>query len=792
MKKHYHSLLIACISIISITAYAQPQPPRFYKPVMGGSSGGNEIVKSITGDNAGNVYVVGSFTSQNFTIGSFTLNNSSGSGTSDVFVAKYSPEGLVLWAKSAGGSQADSAVSIAKDISGNIYVTGTFSSSNITFGTTTLSNTSSNTNDIFIVKYDVNGNVKWAKKAGGASDDNVTDIAIDINNNVFITGNFTSASLTFGTSTLTNAGANDIFYTKYDTSGAVQWAHSASSSFDEYAKAITADASGNCFITGSFVGPSLTFGTITLTDNGNENLYITKVNSAGTVVWAHQMGSTASDKGTDVMTDVSGNVFLTGSFSSATMSDDASSFTLTNNIPGKFDIFTVKYTSAGTVAWAKSVGGNGDELASTINIDACGYIYVCGSFNSSGTITFGGTVLYDTTSTSNALMLLKYDGSGNTLWGKQVISTGGNQGTAVSTSFNNNVIVAGYTSSANVYLDGNHIANSDASGTTNDYFLTKVQTTATDVYVFVTNSASAPINFGKVYLFARQTNYQYLHPQDSVTLSGTNIAHFSKVLNLNYFVKVIADTTNYHTQYVTTYNGNKTLWDSIVTWPHNCNANDSIYITMASNSNNSSTGHGKISGKVTKGSGYAGISGMGVHPKTIGDPVPGIDIKIGHNPGGGQMVTNTTTDINGQYTFNNINVGDYKVYVDIPGLGRDSTYNISVTSIDTIFTQKNYIADSNKVYIDIVTGVPLNNTDGFISIAPNPFHEETTITLPPSNNHQPTTIRIMDIVGNEIKSVIVTESKSYILERGNMNAGIYFVQIITSEREIINKKIVIQ
>ena len=790
MKKTYHLILIAFLSIISINAYSQV--PRFYRPVMGGSSSGNEIVKGIIGDNAGNVYVVGTFTSTSFTLGGFTLTNN---GSSDVFIAKYSNEGLVLWAKSAGGAGADSATSIATDNAGNLCVTGYFNSASITFGTTILTNASAGTNDIFIVKYDISGNVTWAKRAGGTGNDNANDIAVDVNNNIYITGGFTSATLPFGSTTLTNSnsGTKDIFYAKYDNSGAVLWAHNAGDVLDDEAEAITVDAAGSVYITGSFASGSFPFGgNAPLTNAGNGiNIFIAKINQAGTAVWSTSFGSSAYDKGKDIIADNSGNIFITGSISSGTVFFGSS--TLTNNgTAGTYDAFIAKCDTAGTPAWAHNVGGTGDELASAINTDASGYVYVCGSFNSPAGITVGSSILYDTTSTSNALMLLKYDGAGNALWGKQVISTGGNQGTAVSGNISNNVIVAGYTSSPVLYLDGNHVINSNTGGTTYDFFLAKVQTTATDVYVFTTNAAAAPINYGKVYLYARQTNYRYLHPQDSVTLNGNNIAHFASVLNLTYFVKVIADSMHYSNQYVTTYNGNKNLWDSIVTWPHTCSTNDSIYITMSVNTNNPLIGHGKITGRVTKGYGYASFSEVGNLPKNIGDPVPGIDIKAGHNPGG-QMVTNTTTDNNGVYTFTNIDPGNYKIYVDIPGLSRDSTYNVNVTTTDTIFTQRDYIADSNHVYIDsTLTAIPLNKNEYGVIIAPNPFNYSTTITLPLSDKQHPFTIKIIDILGNEIKSIIVSESKEYILEKGDLSSGIYFVQIILPEKYILNRKIVVQ
>ena len=788
MKKTYHLILIAFICIMSINAFSQV--PRFYRPVMGGSSSGNEIVKSIVGDNAGNVYVAGTFTSTSFTLGGITLTNNGGS---DIFIAKYSNEGLVLWATSAGGLGADTVTGIATDNAGYLYITGYFNSSSITFGTTTLTNASAGTNDIFIAKYDISGNATSAVRAGGTGNDNANAITIDLNNNIYVTGNFTSSSFQFGsTSALSLVGTQDIFYAQYNTGLTALWSNSAGGFMGiENAKGIAADASGNIFITGGFNAGSFTLGTFSLTQQSDYDIYVTKINSAGTVLWANSLGGAGTDIGTGIITDVSGNVFITATYSSTNLTDGNTIMQVSTNSGGK-DIVTVKYNNSGTLVWAKRIGGSGDEIANAINTDACGYIYVCGSFNSPGNITVGPTTLNDSTSTSNALMLLKYDGTGNALWGKQVISAGGNQGTAVSGNISNNVIVAGYTASTNVYLGGNHIANSDASGTTYDFFLAKVQTTATDIYVFTNNAAAAPINYCKVYLYARQTNYRYLHPQDSVILSGSNIAHFASVLNLTYFVKVIADTMHYSNQYVTTYNGNKNLWDSIVTWPHTCSTNDSIYITMTANTNNPSIGHGKIIGRVTKGYGYASFGAIGNQPKNLGDPIPGIDVKIGRNPGG-QMVTNTSTDNSGQYTFNNIDTGNYKIYVDIPGLNRDSTYTVIVSATDTIFAQRDYIADSNHVYIDsTLTAVPLNNNEYGVIIAPNPFHYYTTITLPLSDKQHPITIRVLDILGNEVRNLQVSETKEYILENGNMSAGIYFVQIITPERNLINKKIVVQ
>jgi hypothetical protein len=134
-----------------------------------------------------------------------------------------------LWSNSAGGSLEDLVNSICTDDSGNVYVTGYFKSTTITFGTTTLINADNTgyTNDIFIVKYTPNGTVLWATSAGGTNIDEGTSLATDVNGNVYVTGYFYSPTITFGTTTLTNVGIGDIFIAKYDGAGAVLWAKSA-------------------------------------------------------------------------------------------------------------------------------------------------------------------------------------------------------------------------------------------------------------------------------------------------------------------------------------------------------------------------------------------------------------------------------------------------------------------------------------------------------------------------------------------------------------------------------------
>ena len=201
----------------------------------------------IARDGANNTIITGKFEGP-ATFGSITL---AGIGSDDIFIAKYDESGNVLWAKQAGGTSNDYGRSVATDISGDIIVTGMFYSS-ATFGSITL--TSAGGYDFFIVKFDAStGNVLWAKRAGGAETDCGFNVETDESGNIFATGYF-YGSATFGSTTLTTAGASDIFIAKYTGSGNLLWAKRAGGTGSDYGYGIATDKSGNCLVTGSFYG----------------------------------------------------------------------------------------------------------------------------------------------------------------------------------------------------------------------------------------------------------------------------------------------------------------------------------------------------------------------------------------------------------------------------------------------------------------------------------------------------------------------------------------------------------
>ena len=239
--------LLILFSIIVISKLSMAQSPEYVWAVDGSGSGFNGSTNLVV-DNSGNTIITGYFDST-ITFGSNILASA---GSSDIFIVKYDPNGKVIWATRAGGTDYDQAYSVALDNSGNIIITGLFSLS-ITFGSTTLR--SSGANDIFIAKYSSAGVPDWAVRAGGKSYDVSYDITTDNLDNIIITGTFQNAA-DFGSINIIGNSYSDFFIAKYDSRGIIQWVQAGgglSTSFNYYqGNGLTSDADNNVFVTGTF------------------------------------------------------------------------------------------------------------------------------------------------------------------------------------------------------------------------------------------------------------------------------------------------------------------------------------------------------------------------------------------------------------------------------------------------------------------------------------------------------------------------------------------------------------
>ena len=434
------------------------------------SANGNKFDNgwAVSSDLSGNVYVTGSFTSPTINFGSFTLTNANGSGNfSDIFFVKYDFSGNVLWAKSVGSTYDDWGLAVKADNLGNVYLSGGFVNDTIIFGTDTLINNNSTftsvPEDIYIAKYDTAGNVLWAKSFGGDRNEQIVTISTSDKGNVFATGMFTSDSITFDSFNLINASSTstpDFFIVKLDASGNVQWATSAGGINFDHGNSIAADAFGNAYVTGSFCSPTITFGNITLTNMNNNgsypDIFIVKYDNNGNILWAKSVGGNSGEDARGVASDVFGNLYITGNFASPTITFGSYILTNTVNSGHKYDIFIAKYDPSGNVLWAKSAGGTGvNDKGNAISTDADGNIYVIGGFESPSLI-FGSITITPPLNSTDPMFVVKYDPTGIALCANSLASGGGDwDGQKISTDpFGNTYVIGNFRNLANPFIVG--------------------------------------------------------------------------------------------------------------------------------------------------------------------------------------------------------------------------------------------------------------------------------------------------------------------------------------------------
>ncbi len=401
-------------------------------------------------DSKGNVYVTTTCTGRTLIIGNDTIPNT---GYQNIFIAKYDSSGNALWAKSIPSYGNDGPSNIATDGNGNIYLVGTYTKptqSGIYYyiiGNDTLYY--SGGKDIFIAKFDTSGNILWAKSAGGTADDYVYAVCTDAAGNACITGYSGSDSLILSPDTLIRP---NFFTAKYDQAGNLLWAK-AGNGVGNNPNSISADASGNIYVAGSFNSPTLGYDSIVLTNLGLDNSFIVKYDVQGRVKWAQSFGGNAEDYVNGVTTDIYGDIYVTGNFFSYYFVV-GNSDTVYNNFlsGGGSDIFLIKYDSSGNVKWAKSAGNAGTNTALvgsnyndglSVATDSIGNVFVAGRFSGSAINFDTDTLLnvYQINSGVSQILLVNYDTSGRVIWAK---SAGSNdQINSINVSINGSIYATG-------------------------------------------------------------------------------------------------------------------------------------------------------------------------------------------------------------------------------------------------------------------------------------------------------------------------------------------------------------
>lgn len=460
-----------------------------------------DVVTGVKQSSGGETFVSG-YTSSNAGIFFGPALDNSLSGTYDAFAAKYNTAGGLMWSTYYGGTGDDRGSCIALDNTGanpNVYLAGITSTPTFPLNVINTGGafdaTYGGSNDGFLLKLTNNGNTRiWATYYGGPSDDHVNGVVCDAANNVYITGQTSSASgvASGGAYQPTRSGSNDAFIAKFNAGGTNFWSTYYGGSAQEEAFGIAVDPSLNVIITGqtSSVIVMATTGAHQTALSGTNDAFIAKFTTTGLRTWSTYYGGTGLEQGSAVACNALGEIVIAGNTTSAT--GMATSKAYQTSYAGTQDAFISYFTAGGGLVWSTYSGGNSLDYAQSVCFDANNNIVMAGgTFSNTGIASPIGTLNPAAYQSGIAgdydAYVQKLSPLGQRLWGTYFGGTLYDFANGVACDLSTNrIVLAGYSTSNGNYGAGG-ISTAGAQQVANngglyDGFVTKF---ATDTLVTV-------------------------------------------------------------------------------------------------------------------------------------------------------------------------------------------------------------------------------------------------------------------------------------------------------------------
>ena len=317
-----------------------------------------------------------------------------------------------LWGEQGGGSIKTDVTSsnLATNKTGNVYQTGSFGAS-MTFGSVTL--TAPSIDDLYLVKYDYNGNVVWVRQSlsNYKTYTNGYSVASDDSDNTYVSG-YTEDGLgpkdtvVFDQDSLIMTPLGYLFLVKYDANGNVKWVvhpNTGVLSYNTEGWAVAVDKFGHEYVTG-------------------DGAFLMKYDRDGNILWTlPQSKYTPIYKtyATSVATDNSGNVIISGTFQDSLVFDNYKLYSTNNSV------FIAKFDSNGTALWAQQstdnsalpISFNHNNGGNSVTIDQSGSAYLTGTF--ADTISFGSNTFINASTIKDNFFVVKYNPNGTIAWAKE-------------------------------------------------------------------------------------------------------------------------------------------------------------------------------------------------------------------------------------------------------------------------------------------------------------------------------------------------------------------------------------
>ncbi len=435
--------LLATGSLFSSSFVAAQPIVEWVKSIAGtGYNAGSDIAS----DAQGNVLVAGIYRDE-IAYDNDPAYRLTNQGKSDIVLIKMSESGEVDWIRTIGGSGEDKAYRMITDEAGSIFLTGSFERI-LRFGENQDTHTleSRGKEDMFLAKFDSDGQIVWSVQSGGARSDQGIGLATDGAGNVYVSGFFEEEAF-FGeeaTEALSSKGQLDAYLVKYDANGALQWVRSIGGEKRDIASGVAVNDAGEAFLTGVTRGPApmldIDDHLVRGAPSGQDDLFLARFSSDGELNRLVYSGGRGFDAGNAIDIDPQGNLYIVGYFEDEALIGDMQGNT--HVVTGKsFDLLVARYDREGALLWARSAGGERWDNAYDIDVDELGNAYVTGFFRKSADFT--GNDQSDITGQGEAnAFVARYNQYGH-IEGLQKVEGAKTEGAGIATDADGNVFLTG-------------------------------------------------------------------------------------------------------------------------------------------------------------------------------------------------------------------------------------------------------------------------------------------------------------------------------------------------------------
>jgi hypothetical protein len=385
-------------------------------------TGSNEYCWDVAADPQGNILATGRVKAVSvFGSGIYTVTTQPFGSETDVFVAKYRPNGNLAWVRREGGKQPDWGRAITSDKFGNVFVTGDYCDT-ATFGPFRLAAVGTNQNrNVFFAKYDSTGTCLWVKTAGNASGyARGYGVTTDDLGCSYLTG-YETGIVNFDGITFGVANKSMPFVAKFSPTGVCMWARRVFISVQGECNDINIDKDGNLLVVGNYNG-ILYVNNDTYPGNSTSwpDVFLIKMDTTGNFIWGTAVGGNYSDRANAVDSDPDGNIYMSGTFARSlkfgtTVITSRGAGTTIADMNASADAFLAKYDKNGVFQWVRTISNVADLAMDDLEVSPSNKILVAG-FIRGPELYFSDSLI--TKDSAVITFVTAFDREGKILWNK--------------------------------------------------------------------------------------------------------------------------------------------------------------------------------------------------------------------------------------------------------------------------------------------------------------------------------------------------------------------------------------